>query len=101
MPMAAICIGCILRFSHHETRFPVLSKRKKPTSYASVNCKREHPPPPGQPPGFCTYFHPGSPGFVPSGLPGGGPITKVPSCQLMLHEDTFQLQTDLPSVDAL
>ena len=27
--------------------------------------------PPGQPPGFCTYFHPGSPGFVPSGLPGG------------------------------
>ena len=61
--------------------------------------------PSGQPPGFCTYFHPGSPGFVPSGLPGGcpgvGPIIEVPSCQLMLHEGTFQLQTDLPSVDAL
>ena len=57
--------------------------------------------PPGQPPGFCTYFHPGSPGFVPSGCPGVGPIIKVPSCQLMLHEGTFQLQTDLPSVDAL
>ena len=61
--------------------------------------------PPGQALGFCTYFHPGSPEFVPSGLPGGcpgvGPIIKVPSCQLMLHEGTFQLQTDLPSVDAL
>ena len=70
---------------------------------ASVNSKREHPP--EQPPGFCTYFHPGSPGLVPSGFPGGcpgvGPIIKVPSCQLMLHEGTFQLQTDLPSVDAL
>ena len=70
---------------------------------ASVNSKHEHPP--RQPPGFCTYFHPGSPEFVPSGLPGGcpgvGPIIKVPSCQLMLHEGTFQLQTDLPSVDAL
>ena len=79
--------------------------RKFSSSYASVNSKREHPPPPGKPPEFCTYFHPGSPGFVPSGLPGGcpgvGPIIKVPSCQLMLHEGTFQLQTDLPSVDAL
>ena len=26
---------------------------------------------PGQPPGFCTYFQPGSRGFVPSELPGG------------------------------
>ena len=58
-----------------------------------------------QPPRFCTYFHPESPGFVLSGLPGVcsgvGPIIKVPSCQLMLHEGTFQLQTDVPSVDAL
>ena len=29
--------------------------------------------PPGQPPGFCTYFQPGSRGFVPSELPGGCP----------------------------
>ena len=61
--------------------------------------------PPGQPPGFCTYFQPGSRGFVPSELPGGCPgvglIIKVPSCQLMPHEGTFQLQTDLPSIAAL
>ena len=71
--------------------------------YASINSKREHPP--GQPPGFCTYFQPGSRGFVPSELPGGCPgvglIIKVPSCQLMPHEGTFQLQTDLPSIAAL
>ena len=67
---------------------------------ASTNSKGEHPP--GQPPGFCTYFQPGSRGFIPSELPGGcpgvGPIIKVPSCQLMLHKGTFQLQTDLPSM---
>ena len=67
---------------------------------ASVNSKHEHPPP-GQPPGFCTYFQPGSRGFVPSELPGGcpgvEPIIKVPSCQFLPHEGTFQLQTDLPS----
>ena len=63
------------------------------------------PPPPGQPPGFCTYFQPGSRGFDPTELPGGCPgvglIIKVPSCQLMPHEGTFQLQTDLPSIAAL
>ena len=61
--------------------------------------------PPGQPPGFCTYFQPESRGFVLSELPRGclgiGPIIKVPSCQLMLHEGTFRLQTDLPSIVAL
>ena len=61
--------------------------------------------PPGKPPGFCTYFPLGSRGFVPSELPGGcpgvGPIIKVPTCQLMPHEGTFQLQTDLPSIAAL
>ena len=61
--------------------------------------------PPGQPPRFCTYFQPGSRGFVPSELPGGcpgvGPIIKVPSCQLMPHEGIFQLQTDLPSIATL
>ena len=36
--------------------------------YASINSKREHPPP-----GVCTYFQPGSRGFVPSELPGGCP----------------------------
>ena len=76
-------------------------QEKKPN--ASINSKREHPP--GQPPGFCTYFQPGSQGFVPSelprGCPGVGPIIKVPSCQLMPHEGTFQLQTDLPSIATL
>ena len=61
--------------------------------------------PPGQPPEFCTYFQPGSREFVPSelprGCPGVGLIIKVPSCQLMPHEGTFQLQTDLPSIAAL
>ena len=61
--------------------------------------------PPGQPPGFCTYFQPGSRRFVPSelpeGCPGVGPIIKVPSRQLMPHEGTFQLQTDLPSIATL
>ena len=33
--------------------------------------------------------------------PGVGPIIKVSSCQLMPHEGTFQLQTDLPSIAAL
>ena len=73
-------------------------------SYASINSKHEHPPP-RQPPGFCTYFQPRSQGFVPSELPGGcpgvGPIIKVPSCQLMPDEGTFQLQTDLPSAATL
>ena len=32
---------------------------------------------------------------------GVGPIIKVPSCQLMPREDTFQLQTDVPSIAAL
>ena len=68
------------------------------TANASINSKRE-------PPGFCTYFQPGSRGYVPSELPGGcpevGPIIKVPSCQLMPHKGTFQLQTDLPSIAAL
>ena len=29
------------------------------------------------------------------------PIIKVPSCQLMPHEGTSQLQTDLPSIAAV
>ena len=46
------------------------------------------------------------PGFVPSELPRGCLmellyIIKVPSCQLIPHESTFQLQTDLPSIAAL
>ena len=55
-------------------------------------------------PGFCTYFQPGSWGFVLSELPGGcpgvRPIIKVSSSQLMQHEGTFQLQTNLPSIAA-
>ena len=53
---------------------------------------------PWQPPRFCTYFQSGSRGSVSSELPG---VIKVPSCQLMPHEGTFQLQTDLPSIAAL
>ena len=68
--------------------------------YASVNSKSEHAPL-MQPLGFCTYFQPRSQGFVPCESPGDCPevasIIKVPSCQLMPHEGTFQLQTDLPS----
>ena len=46
------------------------------------------------------------PGFVPSELPRGCLIKvlyiiKVPCCQLIPHECTFQLQTDLPSIAAL
>ena len=58
-------------------------------------------PPSRATPGFCTYFQPGSRGFVPSklpwagGCPGVGPIIKVPSFQLTPHRGTFQLQTDL------
>ena len=69
------------------------------SSNASINSKREYPP--GQPPGFCTYFQPWSRTFVPSELPGVGPIIKVPRYLLMPHEGTFQLQTDLPSIAAL
>ena len=68
--------------------------------YASVNSKREHPPP-GNPRGFAPIFIPGPRDLCRLDCPGVGPIIKVPSCQLMLHEGTFQLQTDLPSVDAL
>ena len=60
--------------------------------------------PPGAP-GVLHLLSARVPGFVPSELPGGcprvGPIIKVPSRQLMPHEGTFQLQTDLPSIAAL
>ena len=42
--------------------------------------------------------------FLTTELPRGSDllsIIKVPSCQLMPHESTFQVQTDLPSVAAL
>ena len=55
----------------------------------------------GQPPGFCTYFQPGSRDLYHLNCPGVGPIIKVPSCQLMPDEGTIQLQTDLPSIAAL
>ena len=46
--------------------------------------------PPRQPPEFCLYFQPGSLSII-----------KVPSCQLMPHEGTFKLETDLTSIAAL
>ena len=57
--------------------------------------------PPGNPQGFAPIFISGHRDLCRLDCPGVGPIIKVPSCQLMLHEGTFQLQTDLPSVDAL
>ena len=45
-------------------------------------------------PGICTSELPGD-------CPEVEPIIEVPSCQLMPHEGTFQLQTDLPSIAAV
>ena len=67
--------------------------------YASINSKREHPP--GQPRGFAPIFSPDPGDFYHLNCLGVGPIIKIPSCQLMPHEGTFQLQTDLPSIAAL
>ena len=58
-------------------------------------------------PGFCTYFHPGSWDLYHLNCPGVAwrsdllYFIKVPSCQLIPHESTFQLQTDIPSIAAL
>ena len=58
--------------------------------------------PPRQPLEFCTYFQPGSQEFVPSELPRGlDLLSKNKDAQLMPHEGTLQLQTDLPSIAAV
>ena len=57
--------------------------------------------PPGNPRGFAPIFSPGPRDLYHLNCPGVGPVIKVPSCQLMPHEGTFQLQTDLPSIAAL
>ena len=73
--------------------------------YASINSKCK--PPPGQPPGFCTCFQPWFRHLYHPNCPGsaGGSnllsVIKVPSCQLMSYEGTFQLQAGLPSIAAL
>ena len=54
-------------------------------------------PPPGNPWGFAPIFSPSPGDLYHLNCPGVGLIIKVPSCQLMPHEGTFQLQTDLPS----
>ena len=60
--------------------------------------------PPGQPPGIFPNFQPGSRDLYHLNFPGvprGSNLlhnVKVPSCQLMPHEGTFQLQTDVPSL---
>ena len=75
-------------------------------NYASINFKREHPPL-GNPRGCVPTFSPGSRDLYYlncQGVVRGTDlltIIKVPSCQLMPHEGTFQLQTDLPSIAAL
>ena len=53
------------------------------------------------PRGFAPIFSPGPGDLYHLNCPGVGPIIKVPSCQLMPHEGTFQPQTDLPSIAAL
>ena len=74
-------------------------------SYASISSKREHPP--GQPPGFAPIFSPGPGDSYHLNCPGVSQgsellsMIKIPSCQLMPHEGTFQLQTDLPSIAVL
>ena len=68
---------------------------------ASINSKREHPSPQGNPRGFAPIFSPGPEDLYHLNCPGVGPIIKAPSCQLMPHEGTFQLQTDLPSIATL
>ena len=54
---------------------------------ASVNSKREHPP--GNPRSFAPIFIPDPRDLCRLDCPGVGPIIKVPSCQLMLHEALF------------
>ena len=70
--------------------------------YASVNSKSEHPPS-RNPSGFAPIFSksPKLPSESPEDCPEVEPIIKVPSCQLMPHKGTFQLQTDLPSIAAV
>ena len=58
-------------------------------------------PPPGNPRDFAPIFSPGQGNLYHLNCPGVAPIIRVPSCQLMPHEGTFQLQTDLPSIAAL
>ena len=83
-----------------RTKFSVIENQFSDI-YASVNSKREHPPSRATP-GVLHLFSSRVPGICAVWIAMGvGPIIKVPSCQLMLHEGTFQLQTDLPSVDAL
>ena len=73
--------------------------------YASINSKREHPP--GNPRGFAPLFSPDPGDLYHLNCPGVAwgsdllSIIKVSNCQLMPHEGTFQLQTDLPSSAAL
>ena len=57
--------------------------------------------PPGNPRGFAPIFGSGPGDLYRLNCPGVGPIIKVPTCQLMPHEGTFQLQTDLPSIASL
>ena len=62
--------------------------------YASINSKGEHCL--GNQ-GFAPIFSLGPGDLYHLNCPEVRPIIKVPSCQLMPHESTFQLPTDLPS----
>ena len=57
--------------------------------------------PPGNPQGLKPIFGPAPENLYHLNCPGVESIITVPSCQLMPHEGTFQLQTDPPPIAAL
>ena len=71
------CFVVVESLKDEKHKFPKISAHNS-NNNASINSKSKHPP--GQPPVFCTYFWPGSRGFVPSELAGVGPINTVPGC---------------------
>ena len=59
----------LLKFPDFSALFsPAWPWLQKISSYASVNSKHQHPP--GQPPGFCTYFQPWSRDLYHLNFPG-------------------------------
>ena len=74
-------------------------QNKTVLNYASVNSKHQHLPP-RKPPGIFPNFQPGSRDLYHLNFPGANLLhnVKIPSCQLMPHEGTFQLQTDVASL---
>ena len=82
--------------------FGLLYPKIRPLMHQSI--PSTNIPPSGQPQGIFPNFQPGSRDLYHlnySGIPRGSNLlhnVKVLSCQLMPHEGTFQLQTDVPSL---